>query len=225
MKKKKFQQGEFAVWKNNVYRINSYQNELELFSADDTERLKPLRRIPKDEAEDRYYQLAWCDIKNVRYIADSVRGDEVTYKPHSNSEYFYSERIDQCNEIWLERRRGEHETETEDIWLSPYCMKRPSSQKFYAEPTANGGIMEVHSNELLSFDETAKVLTEAFGDRIKINDVTALFSIEYYTTFELDGKTFDFDIDCWELVGISPKYKEDSYLIHEIVRALNKYSR
>lgn len=223
MKRNIFQHGEFAVWKGNTYRIKEYQTEYELYNANDAERQHPLRRIPKAEAEGRYIQNAWCDIKNVRYIAESVSGYEVTYKPYCGCEYFYSERIDQCNEIWLERRwnEGRSDIEIEDIWLSPYCMKRPSSKSFFAEPMANGGIMEVHLSSLLSFHKTAEVLSEAFGERIKINKGELKFDDEYFTTFELDGKTFGFDLDCWELVGISPRYKEDSPLIHEIVKVLN----
>lgn len=216
-----FRKGDFIVWKDKTYRVDYYTDEYELFDVNDTEKEVPLRRIPKSEAEDHYSQFAECDIRNVRYPAVYVDGDLLFYQPHINEKNCLSVRIDETNEIWIQRNRGVGNIEIEDIWLSPQCKERPGSQKFYAEPMANGGIMEVHLNVMLSFDETAKVLSEAFGDRIKINKGELRFDDEYFTTFELDGRTFNFDVDCWDLVGISPKYIKDSPLIHEIVKVLN----
>lgn len=223
MKDMIFPEGDFVVWQGNTYRAKSYLKEYELFDIKDVSRINPLRRIYKEQAEDYYLQYAYCNIKGVRYSADSTKNGYCLYHPHISCKYCYQERVENCNEIWLQRRRSDRMIEIETLWFRPYCMEHPSRNKFYVEPMANQNIMTSYLNEVMSLKQTIENLHNLYGERIKMEKELILSQNDYFGQFQIDDCKFNLDMDdIWDIICISPKEKKGSSYIHEIVKYFNK---
>ena len=226
MKDIRFLPGEFVIWKGEIYRIKSYQNEYALFAVKDTGLNHPLSRIPRPDVEDYYTQFAFCDYKNIRYQANQIRLDEC-YFSSLHEQKLLHQPLSAINEIWIKQfhfdvqHHARLATKIETIWLNPICQEKPSQQKFYIEKMANGNLMTSHLEEELSLKKTTELLKIYYSDRIQINITEMAFWDTYIQNFQIDHHVFRMTLD-YGIIDISPKTQNGNSYIQEIVKYFNK---
>ncbi|MBQ7981239.1 MAG: hypothetical protein IJ305_06505 [Oscillospiraceae bacterium] len=212
---------EFVVYKGKTYRAKSYSKEYELFRADDISKENPLMRIPKEDKDDYYFQIAECDIKGIRYTVIEFEDGICYYKRYTSCEIISKKPIYEINEIWLQRNGVYNET----LWLNPNCTEKPSCNKYYVEEMAREGYVMVSyiENKRFNYDTTLELLKDIFNERIVIIcKYIDFFDGSPCCEIKIDEQKFDLTTDIYDILCISPKSKLGNKYIYEIAEALNK---
>lgn len=217
--------GEFVLYKGITYRVKSYTNDYELFDMDDISRTTPLMRIPKEDKDDAYLQLADCDINGIRYSVVEFKDGICYYKRYISSEIILEKPVDEVNEIWLQRNHSQKGIVIETLWLNPNCTEKPSRNKYYIEEMAReGGVMvSCVENDRFNYDTTLELLKEIFGERMTIVcKYIDFFDGSPCCTIRINEQVFDLTTDIYEILCISPKSRLGNKYIYIIVDELNK---
>lgn len=219
--------GEFVVWNECTYRVQTYSNtnEYELYDAGDIHCVKPIQRISIKNVSDSFSRVAFCQYRGVEYPAFYIEDDKCYYKRNIN----YSDdnmccvSIYDMDEIWIRiNRRNESIKDT--IYVNPeYKNNKPSHKKYSVEEMANGNNMTSHLEEMKDLNQTIQDLEKIYRDRIKFQTpVMEMLIMDYYIcTFFIDGISFCLDCD-YGIITISVDNEEGNPYIFEMVDYFNR---
>lgn len=219
--------GEFVVWHECTYRVQTYlnTNEYELYDVGDIYCIKPIQRILTDNVSDSFSRVAFCQYRSIEYPVFYIKDDKCYYKRninHSNDKMCCISIYD-MDVIWVRINRKKKSTIDTVYINSKYKNNKPSYKKYSVEEMANGNYMTSYLEEVKDLNQTIEDLNKLYGNRIKFHTpVLEMLIMDYYIcTFFIDDISFCLDCD-YGINTISVDNEEGNPYIFEMVDYFNR---